>query len=101
RTGTTTLRAPPAAAAAFSGRNEPLHTHVCLGKRASVKGLSEIHSNQFNLIPFGRGQYCAAIPAPKHTGVGSSLRSHMLHGAMQRFRAKPRFVCTRSIPFDD
>ena len=73
----------------FQDETESLHTHVRLGKRASVKGFSEVHSDQYNLIPFGRGRYCAAISAAKHTRAGSSLRSHMLDGAMQRFRAKP------------
>ena len=39
--------------------------------------------------------------AAKHPRAGSSLRGHMLDGAMQRFRAKPRSVYTRSIPDND
>jgi AcrR family transcriptional regulator len=43
------------------------YVHVRLGKRASVKGLSEVHSDQYKLIPFGRARYCTAIPAAEHT----------------------------------
>ena len=50
----------------FQNRIDSLHSNVCLGECASVKGLSEIHCNQFNLILFGCGQYCAAIPSAKH-----------------------------------
>jgi AcrR family transcriptional regulator len=94
------LRAPSAAPVAFSGRNEPLHTDVRVGKRTSIEGLSEVYSDQYKLIPLGRARYRTALSATEHTRSRGSLCGDMLDGAMQRFCEKPRTLCARSVSDD-
>src|ERR1019366_5239507 len=81
------LRVPAIAAAAVPRRNEPLHSHIRLGERTSLQGLSQIHSDEFGLLSYGCDRYRAPIPASKHTETGRPKRGHLADGAMQRFRA--------------
>ncbi len=74
--------------------------HIARSKARIRQRFFGSSGDQYNLIPFGRGRSCAAIKLPPNTQERVS-RSHMLDGAMQRFRAKPRFVYTRSIPDND
>jgi hypothetical protein len=74
------VRAPAIAAAPIPQRDEPLHSSVCPGERASRQCLSQVYGDEYGLLSDHCGRYCAPFPTARLREACRLMRGNLADG---------------------
>src|SRR6478672_11977009 len=78
------LRASAATPASCPRSDEPIHTHLRLGKRPSQQGADQFRQGRGHAVSRQRHRARAAFPSTRNFGPRRHVRRHLADGSMQR-----------------